>query len=238
LKESFRDVDLSDVVQPFTNQGFAVQVGHAKMEIFRLEIPLNGFVEANPAASVPFGTAEGFGDLVDHHVIGGGDGAFAVCIEDRIAPKILQSLYFPVEQHGIHHKEGAQECGQSGEGSRPGVPENMPPAVAKLDSMARLGTAVEAYDESFRVGGRKIIGHQAFSLVSVVCADHDFDFFHGIGLLPGGVPQADTPPHTGILLQPTASLLTDISVILSHNPYRIMLRQQAELLLSNMPQNL
>ncbi len=193
LSEPFGDVCPSDVVQTFPNDGFIVEVGYTQTEAFILEIPLDGLVESNSAAPVPPVTAKGFCDLVDQHVVGGCDGAPAVCKEDRIAPEIFQDPHFPVEEHGIHHEEGAQKRRQSGEGSRSGMSENMPSAIRQLDGVACLGPAVETHDETFRMGGRKVIRHQAFSLVSIVRADHDLDFFHGIGLLPGGVSTPDTP---------------------------------------------
>ena len=209
LSEPFGDVYLSDVVQTFPYKGFAVQVGNTQTEAFILEIPLDGLIESNSAAPVPPVAAECFRDLVDQHVVRGCDGASAVCKEDRTATEILQNPHFPVEEHGIHHEEGAQKRRQSGEGSGSSMPEDMPPAILQLDGMAGLGTAVETHDETFRMGCRKIIRHQAFSLVSIIRADHDLDSFHGIGLLPGGVPMSDTPPLMGMLLQQATVLLSN-----------------------------
>lgn len=196
------DVCPSDVVQTLSYKGFAVQVSNTQTEAFILEIPLDGLIESNSAAPVPPVTAKGFCDLVDQHVVGGCDGAPAVCIEARIAPEIFQDTHFPVEEHGIHHKEGTQKRRQSGEGSRSGMSEDMPFAILQLYGMSCLGTTIETHDEALRMGSRKIIRHQALSLVSIIRADHDLDFFHGIGLLPGGVPLPDTPPLPDMQFQP------------------------------------
>ena len=209
LSEPFGDVYPSDVVQTFPYNRFIVQVGYTQTEAFLLEIPLDGLIESNSAAPVPPVTAECFRDLVDQHVVRGCDGAYAVCKEVWTATEILQDPHFPVEKHGIHHEEGAQKRRQSGEGSRSGMSENMPSAIRQMDGVACLGPTVETHDETFRMGGRKVIRHQALSLVSIIRADHDLDFFHGIGLLPGGVPMSDTPPHMGMLLQQATFLLSN-----------------------------